>query len=88
MKALEKKNTDQETKHVRMITMLDKVVDSQDNQLRHQKFEMGEQERKFEQEMKDMKVKKLHLCDGSNLQSACRNPILEILQKSYIRNPI
>ena len=33
--ALEKKNTDQETQHVRMITMLDKVVDSQDNQLKH-----------------------------------------------------
>ena len=53
--ALEKKNMDQETKHARMITMMDRVVDSQDNQLRHQKFEMGEQEKKFQQEMNDMK---------------------------------
>ena len=55
VKALEKKNMDQETKHVRMITMLDKVVDSQDNQLRHQKFELRELEKKFQQEMKEMK---------------------------------
>ena len=38
VKALEKKNTDQEKKHARMIMMLDRVVDSQDNQLKHQKF--------------------------------------------------
>jgi len=44
VKALEKK-------HARMITMLDRVVDSQDNQLRHQKFEMGE----LQQEVKEMK---------------------------------
>ena len=55
VKALEKKNSDQETKHVRMIMMLDRVVDSQDNQLRHQKFEMGELEKKFQQEMKELK---------------------------------
>ena len=55
MKALEKKNTDQERKHARMITLMDRVVDSQDNQLRHQKFEMGE----LQQEMKDMKVEQL-----------------------------
>ena len=55
VKALEKKNMDQETKHVRMIMMMDRVVDSQDNQLRHQKFEMGELEKKFQQEMKELK---------------------------------
>ena len=42
VKALERKNTDLETKHARMIMMLDRVADSQDNQLRHQKFEMGD----------------------------------------------
>ena len=40
VKSLERKNTEQEKKHVRMITMLDRVVDCQDNQLKHQKFEM------------------------------------------------
>ena len=45
---LEKKNTDQETKHARMIVTLDKVVDRQENQLRFQK-------KKFQQEVKYMK---------------------------------
>ena len=54
MKALEKKNTEQETKHARMIMLLERVVDCQENQIRHQKFEMGEQEKKFQQEMEDM----------------------------------
>ena len=38
-----------------MITMMDRVVDSQDKQLRHQKFEMGEQEKKFQQDVKELK---------------------------------
>ena len=61
VKALERKNTELEKKHVRMITMLDRVVDSQENQLNYQKFEMGEQERKFQQEMKlkEIEVKEL-----------------------------
>ena len=55
VKALEKKNTEQEKKHARMIMMLDRVVDSQDNQLKHQKFEMGEQLREHTQELQDLK---------------------------------
>ena len=60
-----KKMKDQETKHARMVMMLDRVVDSQDNQLRHQKFEMGE----LQQEMKDMKVEhdeKVHKLEEDN----------------------
>ena len=60
VKALEKKNTDQEKKHARMIMMLDRVVDSQDNQLKHQKFEMGEQLREHTQELKELKELKDH----------------------------
>ena len=61
VKALEKKNTEQETDHARMIMKLDRLVDSQDNQLRNQKFETGELERKFQQEMelKETEVKEL-----------------------------
>ena len=61
VKALEKKNTEQEKKHARMIMMLDRVVDCQDNQLKHPKFEMGEQERNFQQEMelKEIEMKEL-----------------------------
>ena len=58
VKALEKKNMELETIHGKM---MDRVVDSHDNQLRYQKFEMGEQERKFQQEMelKETEVKTL-----------------------------
>ena len=59
VKALEKKNTEQEKKHVRVLLMMDRVVDSQENLLRHQKFEMGEQDRKHSQEMKEMDVKQV-----------------------------
>ena len=61
VKALERKNTEQEKDHARMIKMLDRVVNSQENQLKHQRFEMGEQERKFQQEMelKEIEVKEL-----------------------------
>ena len=58
VKALEKKNTEQEKKHARMIMMLDRVVDSQDNQLKHQKFETGEQLREHTQELKELKEQK------------------------------
>ena len=58
VKALEKKNMELEMMHGKM---MDRVVDSHNNQLRYQKFEMGEQERKFQQEMelKETEVKEL-----------------------------
>ena len=55
VKALERKNKDQETRHGRMIKMLERLVDCQDNQLKHQKFETGEQEKKLQQEITDLK---------------------------------
>ena len=55
VKELKKKNSDQEKKHARMVMMLDRLVDSQDNQLTHQKFEMGELLRDHTQEMEEMK---------------------------------
>ena len=55
VKALERKNKDQETRHGRMIKMLERVVDCQDNQLKHQKFETGEQQKKLQQEITNMK---------------------------------
>ena len=64
VKALEKKNREQEKNHARMITMMDRwerVVDSQANRLKNQKFEKGEQEKQFQQEMglKEIEVKEL-----------------------------
>ena len=55
VRALERKNTDQETSQKRMITMLDRVVSCQDNQLNYQKLEMREQENKFEQDVKELR---------------------------------
>ena len=58
VKALENKNMELETMYGKM---MDGVVDSHENQMRYQKFEMGEQERKFQQEMelKETEVKEL-----------------------------
>ena len=61
MKALERKNSDLEKDHARMITVMGRVVNSQDKQLKHQRFEMGEQERRFQQvmELKETEMKEL-----------------------------
>ena len=55
VKELEKTNADQETKHNRMVTQQDKVISCQDNQLRYQKFQLGEQKKEWKQEIEDMK---------------------------------
>ena len=57
-----------------MITQMDRLVDCQDNQLRHQKFEMGEQEKKFQQEMelKEIAVKELKEQNDIGIETAER----------------
>ena len=55
VEALEKKNAEQETKHVRMIKVMNRLVDCQANHLRHQKFEMGDMKEKME--LKEIEVK-------------------------------
>ena len=54
VKALERKNSDLEKDKVRMVTVMGRVVDSQENQLKHQ-------ERRFQQvmELKETEMKEL-----------------------------
>ena len=55
VRALERKNTDQEKKHERMITAQDRLVKCLDNQLSNKKLELRDQETKFEQEVKELR---------------------------------
>ena len=57
--ALEKKNTDQETKYARMIVTLDKVVYRQDNQLRFQKKKFQQEVKHIQEEMVEIGVGQL-----------------------------
>ena len=71
VKALENKNMELETMYGKM---MDRVVDSHENQMRYQKFEMGEQERKFQQEMelKETEVKELKELRDIGIETAER----------------
>ena len=63
VRELEKKNTDQEAMHARRIKVLDRVVKCQDNQLKNQLFEMGEQEKELN-ELRQIEVKEAELEQG------------------------
>ena len=55
VRALERKKTDKEKEHERMITAQDRLVKCQDKQLSYQKLEMREKQTKFEQEVKELR---------------------------------